>query len=106
MTVADGTLKRLGALRSGREENRSQSKRVEESRKRPGTRIGENDVTSMGCGAMIAWFPKPGVACSSHAGGAIFNANPSAYEFVARKGVPGERVYRWMSATPEADTLF
>ena len=106
MTVGDATLKQRGALHSGREESRTASKRVEESRKRPGTRIGESDVISAGCGTMIAWFPKPGVACSSHAGGAIFNENPSVYEFVARKGVSGERVYRGMIAAPEADTLF
>ena len=70
MTVGDATLKQRGALHSGREESRSQWKRVEESRKRPGTRIAKNDLISMGCETMIAWFPKPGVACSSHAGGA------------------------------------
>jgi len=106
MTVGDSTLKQRGALHSGREESRSQWKRVEESRKRPGTQIAKNDLISVGYGTMIAWFPKPGVACSSHAGGAIFTASPSPYEFVARKGVPGERVYRGMIATPEADTLF
>ena len=37
---------------------------------------------------------------------AIFNTNLSPYEFITRKGVPGERVYRLMSPTPEAETLF
>ena len=97
----------VGTRTVGREESRTESKRVEESRKRPGTRIGENDLISVGCGTMIAWFPKPGVARSSRAGGARdFNANPTPYKFVAWKDVPGEQVYRWMITTSEADTLF
>ena len=70
MSVGDGTLNRPDALRSGREASRTESKRVEESRTRPGTRIGKTDLISVGCGTMIAWFPKPGVARSSRAGGA------------------------------------
>ena len=70
MSVGDGTLNRPDALRSGREESGTESKRVEESGKRPGTRIGKTDLISVGCGTMIAWFPKPGVARSSRAGGA------------------------------------
>ena len=56
--------------RLGREASRTETKRVEESGKRPGTKIGENDMISVGYGTMIAWFPKPGVARSSRAGGA------------------------------------